>query len=1032
MREKYPKFFGTMAYPYMNGTLHLGHAFTMTKVEFATGYERMNGKRALFPLGFHCTGMPIKTCADKLKKELEQFGPNFDLPLEEETNSLEISSSAVTPVSEDPAKFVAKKGKQASKKTNTSYQFQIMELIGVPDDEIAEFANSQYWLKYFPPIAKEDATSFGARIDWRRSFITTDANPYYDSFIRWQMNKLYALSKIKFGERYTIYSPRDKQPCMDHDRSSGEGVGPQDYTGIKMQVLEWSEAAKNQLSKFESDISGKKVFLIAATLRPETMYGQTNCFVGPNIQYIIVKSRDPKELYLCTERSAKNMAFQHLTSGDGQVETICEIKGSNIIGSQVHAPLSKYSKVYVLPMESVLSTKGTGVVTSVPSDSPDDWATTADLAKKADYYKISANWVKPAFAIISTPNYGDMCAETLVKEMKIQSPKDAKQLALAKEAAYKEGFYKGTMMVGLYKGEKVENAKPKVRQDLIDQHLAFVYQEPENLIISRSGEECVVALMDQWYIDYGEREWRNLTEVCLNRVNCFASETRNGFTRELDRIHQWACARQFGLGSRLPWDKSCLVESLSDSTIYMAYYTICHHLHSNIDGSAIGPAGIKHEEMTDPVWEYIFARGPKPETKIPAATLASLKREFEYFYPLDLRVSGKDLIGNHLTFFLYNHTALFSPEFWPKGIRANGHLMLNSEKMAKSTGNFLTLREAISKFGADATRIALADAGDFIEDANFEEETANAAILRLHTLLEWVQEMIRDKNTLRVGKENIHDRIFENEMNRLIGLTKESYEKAFYKNALQFGFHVFQNTFADYRKMTEDSGMQKDLVFKFLETLVLLITPIAPHFAEHIWTNLLEKPSSVQNIAFPMAGPVDSTLVAQNEYMRTLEGSVNAALGAQEKKKKKGKEVNFDPKKAKKLTIFNATELPKWQTSAIEILEQHYMENGETIHDAEIKKALISSGLLKDKKVMPFVQTFRTKINQLGSEAFKLKLPFDEDELLNIMVPFLQKSINAQSVAIVNAGFAVDKIEGATMAKDAVPGHPTFLFENVD
>jgi len=60
VQKAYPKWFGTFPYAYMNGSLHLGHAFTVSKVEFAAGFERMRGKRVLFPVGYHATGMPIK------------------------------------------------------------------------------------------------------------------------------------------------------------------------------------------------------------------------------------------------------------------------------------------------------------------------------------------------------------------------------------------------------------------------------------------------------------------------------------------------------------------------------------------------------------------------------------------------------------------------------------------------------------------------------------------------------------------------------------------------------------------------------------------------------------------------------------------------------------------------------------------------------------------------------------------------------------------------------------------------------------
>jgi leucyl-tRNA synthetase len=144
--------------------------------------------------------------------------------------------------------------------------------------------------------------------------------------------------------------------------------------------------------------------------------------------------------------------------------------------------------------------------------------------------------------------------------------------------------------------------------------------------------------------------------------------------------------------------------------------------------------------MTDEIWEYIFCDGPFPSSSpLPQEKADALKHEFNYFYPMDIRSSAKDLVPNHLTFCLYNHVALFPEDKWPRSMRTNGHLLLNGKKMSKSTGNSLSLREAIAKFGADSTRLSLADAGDGVEDANFDEKSANANILRVHTLVQWCE-----------------------------------------------------------------------------------------------------------------------------------------------------------------------------------------------------------------------------------------------------------------------------------------------------
>lgn len=878
LRKKQPKYFGTFAYPYMNGTLHAGHSFTASKVEFTAGFARMQGKRVLFPLGFHCTGMPIKACADKLTEDVRKFGKNFERYKEEESGP-EPSDPAPAPTQsetkEDITKFTSKKSKASAKSVKLKYQFQIMLALGIPKEEIHRFANAAHWLKYFPPLCKQDMNNFGARIDWRRSFVTTDANPYYDAFVRWQMNRLKEINKIQYGVRYTVYSPKDGQPCMDHDRTEGEGVAPQDYTALKLKVKEWApEAAKLIQGKIPTTAN---IYFVPATLRPETMYGQTGCFVGPKINYGVFKVSE-SEYYVMTKRAAWNMAFQgtffksdKFPKSSDELSPVVELTGSSVVGTLVVAPLSIHTEgVRILPMESVLPTKGTGVVTSVPSDSPDDYATVTDLAKKADYYGITKEWAELEIPpIIETPSYGNLTAPFLVKKMKINSPKDMKQLAEAKELAYKEGFYKGTMLVGEFKGQPVEVAKPKVKEALIKNGEAFEYAEPNGHVVSRSGDECVVAYLGQWFLNYGENDpgWRDqVLDHVKGDMETYSAETQNGFEKNLEWLNRWACARTYGLGSKLPWDPKFLVESLSDSTIYMAYYTIAHFLHGDVFGTQKGLLDIKPDQMTDEVWDYLFCQKELSNESlercgISSNDLATMKREFEYWYPLDMRISGKDLIPNHLTFFLYIHVALFPKEYWPRGVRANGHLLLNGEKMSKSTGNFLTLNDAVQKFGADACRIALADAGDGVEDANFEETVANQIILRMYTLKEWIEEIIQDKN-LRTGEADaLWDKLFENEMNTLVQDARQAYEAYIYsplsiasefrltasstdyKLALKYALYDFTSTRDLYREATTAAGigMHRSLILTYIELQALLITPIAPHWADYIWQEVLHK-----------------------------------------------------------------------------------------------------------------------------------------------------------------------------------------------
>lgn len=88
----------------------------------------MEGKRALFPQGFHCSGMPIKAAADKLVREIELFGENFERYSDEEEapEAPEKTADAKT----DLSKFAGTKSKAAAKTGEVKYQFQVRFLGG--------------------------------------------------------------------------------------------------------------------------------------------------------------------------------------------------------------------------------------------------------------------------------------------------------------------------------------------------------------------------------------------------------------------------------------------------------------------------------------------------------------------------------------------------------------------------------------------------------------------------------------------------------------------------------------------------------------------------------------------------------------------------------------------------------------------------------------------------------------------------------------------------------------------------------------
>jgi leucyl-tRNA synthetase len=187
-----------------------------------------------------------------------------------------------------------------------------------------------------------------------------------------------------------------------------------------------------------------------------------------------------------------------------------------------------------------------------------------------------------------------------------------------------------------------------------------------------------------------------------------------------------------------------------------------------------------------------------------------------------------------------------------------------------------------------------------------------------------------------------------------------------YKDALKYGFYEMQLSRDWYREATADVGMHKDLALYWIRVAPLLVLPIAPHFAEHIWQTVLKEPQSVQLALWPTpAEPVNVAILESGVYMRKTIKSIRDAELQMSKKKGKGKETPFNPKAPKSVRIFVASKFPDWQDKVVEAVQGAYDPKEDKVDDGKVRELLVKSGLIKDKRAMPFAQVFKVSCSSV-------------------------------------------------------------------
>jgi len=659
------------------------------------------------------------------------------------------------------------------------------DLYRVPQDILDRFVNPMEIVRYFSEDYQRVMQKCGLSIDWRRRFITVD--PPYSRFIEWQYGHLYEEKHVVKGAHPVKYCPLCENPVGDHDLLEGDKAEIVKFTLV---VFQWGDAR-----------------IPCATLRPETIYGVTNLWVNPDVTY--VRAMIDGDAWILSTEAAGKLALQ-----DHEILVTEEIPGAGLIDQMVSHPLC--GDIPILPATFVDPDMGSGIVMSVPAHAPFDYIALRDLQEQGRYTSI-----RPV-PLISVEGYGEIPAKDAVERAGIRDQNDLAMEALTQEV-YNAEFSRGKVFEK-YGGKPVREARDDVAALMMDRYGSIpMYDFDNRQVICRCGGRVYVKILhDQWFLDYGDPCWKEQVKVQLDEMALVPPEVKSEFDRTVDWLKAWACTRRVGLGTKLPWDPAWIIEPLSDSTIYMAYYTIAHHLKA-----------IPAENLTPEVFDYIFFGEGNPET-VDRETLDLIRDEFLYWYPYDYRFSAKDLISNHLTFQLFHHRAIFPPELQPKGMVVFGMGLLNGAKMSSSKGNVYLLEDAVEEFGADTVRMFLVGSAEPWQDFDWRNELVASTRKQIERFLKVVGEARHAEGAYTI------DTWLASRLQHRIMTTTAAFESFQTRQALQEAFFGVEADLKWYRRRLPEGASGGAVLRDLCRTWVRLLAPFIPFACEALWSDLGE------------------------------------------------------------------------------------------------------------------------------------------------------------------------------------------------
>ena len=848
---------------------------------------------------------------------------------------------------------------------------------GCPEKVIDSMTDAGKVVDYFNTVYVEEYWKrFGFLCDWKR--FTCTINLDYNAFIDWQFRKLHHAGLLTQKPYYATFCPSCGPVAVDPsetDLGKGGNAEKIEYTIIKFKQGDH--------------------YLVAASLRPETIFGQTNLWINAGHEY--VKARVGSETWIMSGPCAEKLGYQK-----DSVEVISTISGKTLIGTTAHAP-GVEREIIILPARFCDPHTGTGIVTSVPSDAPYDWIALRELQQNTEECK---HWgldqdqvqaIKP-IPIIHTRGFGPHPAIEICRRMGITSQDDTDKLDAATQEVYKAGFHTGTMAdsSGTYHGMQVAKAKEVVKQDLIASGQGDCFHDLTEEVICRCGAKVVIRKVDdQWFITYSDSSLTETSKKHAAKMTVLPKEYHHNIPHVLDWFSDRACARLGNwLGTKLPFDAQWTIEPISDSTIYPLYYLISGHVNEGT---------IRADQLTEAFFDYVVLGIGKSSdvsktTKIPAAILDIIKQDIAYWYPLDINLGGKEHQTVHFPVFIMNHVGILSPSQWPRGIFVNWWVTGAGGKISKSKGGAQPIPGAIAAFGVDAMRLYYAHIGSPDTDVVWDEAVVANYRNTLNHALSLAQELV----SLSSKAPGPIDRWLLSRIHSAIEPLTASFDSF---NLREAATTIYYSLLEDVRWYHRRGGSCHHTIQQAMQIIALLMTPVTPHIGEEIYTlcggkglaSIASWPTAHQSCINPMLESTEQSIsIAIADFRNVIKLSKLSS-----------------PRQA---TLI----LPaQWTYRVYELLKKLVFSTRD--------QGVILKSIMAEENLRPHAKEITSMVQSALKDPSRLPLvipnPVEEEQAFAGAVPFLEKEIGLK--------VCLERFEQSKHAKagSALPGKPAIVIE---